>query len=61
MHIIDLDENKINYYRSLDVRKIFCNIRPPGHHAHHDRGAGFCFMNNVAIAANHALIKHIHV
>lgn len=26
-------------------------VRPPGHHAHRDRPSGFCFLNNVAVAA----------
>jgi acetoin utilization deacetylase AcuC-like enzyme len=33
----------------------FCAIRPPGHHATRDQSMGFCFINNIAVAARHAL------
>ena len=36
----------------------FCPIRPPGHHAEPDRAMGFCFFNNIAIAAYYAKIKY---
>lgn len=29
----------------------FCAVRPPGHHAERNRAMGFCFLNNVALAA----------
>ncbi len=40
------------------VQRAFCAVRPPGHHAEHDVALGFCFMNNVAIAANYARMRH---
>ncbi len=33
---------------------VFCNVRPPGHHAEREQAMGFCFYNNVAIAAAYA-------
>jgi len=35
----------------------FCAVRPPGHHAEHERSMGFCLFNNVAVTAKYALLK----
>ncbi|HEX4263218.1 MAG TPA: histone deacetylase [Verrucomicrobiae bacterium] len=34
---------------------VFSLMRPPGHHATHNRIMGFCYLNNIAIAALDAL------
>ena len=33
------------------LRKTFAIIRPPGHHAEPEEHMGFCFFNNIAVAA----------
>jgi acetoin utilization deacetylase AcuC-like enzyme len=36
-------------------RRVFCNVRPPGHHAERRAAMGFCFFNNVAVGIRHGL------
>lgn len=38
-----------------DIQNGMAVIRPPGHHAMKAEYNGYCFFNNVAIAAQHAL------
>jgi acetoin utilization deacetylase AcuC-like enzyme len=40
------------------VRRAFCAVRPPGHHAEADRAMGFCLFNNVAIGAEYVVRRH---
>jgi len=41
-----------------EVTAVFCNVRPPGHHAERKHAMGFCFFNNVAVGAAHALAAY---
>jgi len=41
-----------------EARNTFVACRPPGHHATRNQAMGFCFFNNVAVAAAHALEAH---
>ncbi len=43
---------------SGEVKNAFTCLRPPGHHAEPHQAMGFCFFNNIAIAAKHALETH---
>lgn len=38
--------------------KVFCAIRPPGHHAEKTRAMGFCLFNNIAIGARYVQQKY---
>jgi acetoin utilization deacetylase AcuC-like enzyme len=42
----------------LNKERIFCAIRPPGHHAESKRANGFCFINNIAVAARYLQKKY---
>ncbi|OZI30325.1 acetylpolyamine amidohydrolase [Bordetella genomosp. 10] len=42
-------------------RVAYALCRPPGHHAYADRANGFCYLNNVAIAAQYLRQRHARV
>lgn len=35
------------------IKSCFCAVRPPGHHAERAKAMGFCYINNIAIAAKY--------
>ncbi len=42
---------------SGDLDNAFCAVRPPGHHAERSSAMGFCYFNNIAIAAKYLQIE----
>jgi len=44
----------IDTIKEKGVKRAFCAIRPPGHHATRYNAMGFCLFNNIAIAAKYA-------
>jgi len=42
----------------VNDERVFCAIRPPGHHAETTRANGFCFINNIAVAARYLQKKY---
>ncbi|MEZ0323651.1 MAG: histone deacetylase [Hydrogenothermaceae bacterium] len=44
----------IDRIKKGEVERVFCAIRPPGHHAEYSKAMGFCIFNNIAVAARYA-------
>lgn len=49
--------NSVDLVMKGEIDNAFCAVRPPGHHAEPNRGLGFCFFNNVAIAAKYLRVQ----
>jgi len=47
--------NGIDDLISGRTQRVFCAVRPPGHHAERDAAMGFCLFNSIAIGALKAL------
>ena len=41
-----------------ELENAFCSVRPPGHHCEKANPMGFCFFNNIGVAAMHAIKAH---
>ena len=48
----------VDLVMSKEANNVFCQVRPPGHHAESRRAMGFCLFSNAAIAAHYARDKH---
>src|ERR1700690_1641962 len=49
--------NTVEMVMKGEIDNAFCAVRPPGHHAEVNRVMGFCFFNNIAIAARYLQSK----
>ena len=43
---------------SGEFKRVFCAVRPPGHHATQSEAMGFCYFNNIAVATAYALQQY---
>ncbi|MGY5863348.1 MAG: histone deacetylase [Candidatus Thorarchaeota archaeon] len=50
--------NAVDRIMQDDSDNAFVLCRPPGHHAEYERAFGFCFINNIAVAAEHLLTEY---
>ncbi len=48
----------VDWVMAGERRTAFAAVRPPGHHAERQTAMGFCYFNNVAVAAEHLRLRH---
>ena len=48
----------IDGIQNKEFKNAFASVRPPGHHCNHNKAAGFCILNNIAIGAKYLLNKY---
>jgi acetoin utilization deacetylase AcuC-like enzyme len=58
LHAAGSGINAVDQVMAGSNEQAFCAVRPPGHHATRAQAMGFCLLNNIAIAAEHALNKY---
>ena len=58
LHAAGACVSAVDAIMARELRNAFCAVRPPGHHAVRGKAMGFCFFNNIAVAARHALEVH---
>ncbi|TFG15269.1 histone deacetylase [Candidatus Thorarchaeota archaeon] len=57
MHAAGGGIQTVNRILDGEAKNSFILCRPPGHHAEYDRALGFCFINNIAVAARHLVSR----
>jgi len=58
LHSAGAGVDAVDLVMNKELSAAFCATRPPGHHAEHNKGMGFCFFNNIAVAAAYAQQKY---
>jgi len=57
-HAVGAVLDGVDAVHSGQAGRVFCNVRPPGHHAEYSEPQGFCLFNNVAVGAAYAFKKY---
>ena len=58
LHAAGAAVKAVDLVMTTKTNAAFCAVRPPGHHAEKARAMGFCFFNNIAVGAAHAIAEY---